>query len=186
MKADLTAQIGSERFFDIVSHDQVLAIAIKKDLKLLDLKREIWRLTGARLAAAAVAVGEAAEWHLSTRQTDRDRVRGDDTMSTIMHIACGRLGGTLPVPGSGGRRERAAAGGRAASRRGGGVSADGGGEMLLFFKYYDAAAEKLSFVGTHIAKKSHRLTDLLPVLRATKGLPPTSSSPSTRRLSTTR
>ena len=45
------------------------------------------------------------------------------------------------------------------------------GEILLFFKFYDAAAEKIAFVGTHVAKASHTLTDLLPVLRATKGLP---------------
>ena len=43
-------------------------------------------------------------------------------------------------------------------------------QILLFLKYYDAEAESLSFVGTHIAQTTDTLTDLLPTLRAAKGL----------------
>ena len=45
------------------------------------------------------------------------------------------------------------------------------GELLLFLKFYDPVHEQLSFVGTHVALSSHTLDDLLPVLRAAKGLP---------------
>ena len=45
-------------------------------------------------------------------------------------------------------------------------------QLLLFIKFYEPRTEQLSFVGTHVASQSHTLTDLLPVLRASKGLPP--------------
>ena len=36
--ADLTAQIGSERFFDLVDHERVQSVCIKKELTLFALK----------------------------------------------------------------------------------------------------------------------------------------------------
>merc|ERR1719230_960454 len=47
------------------------------------------------------------------------------------------------------------------------------GEILLFLKYYDATTESLEFIGTHVALGTHTLADLLPALRAAKGLPAT-------------
>ena len=45
---DLTLQIGSERFFDLVTHEKCDNIRILKEKNLKFLKQEIWRLTGAR------------------------------------------------------------------------------------------------------------------------------------------
>ena len=45
---DLTLQIGSERFFDLVTHEKCDSIRILKEKNLKFLKQEIWRLTGAR------------------------------------------------------------------------------------------------------------------------------------------
>ena len=47
---DLTAQIGSDRFFDLVNHDNVRSLRIKKEHTLLQLKQQVWRLTGVRPA----------------------------------------------------------------------------------------------------------------------------------------
>ena len=43
-------------------------------------------------------------------------------------------------------------------------------EMLLFLKFYEPHTRTLSFVDTHIATTGSTLEDLLPVLRAFKGL----------------
>ena len=45
---ELVAEIGNDRFFDLVTHEKVPTLRIKKELTLLHLKQEIWRLTGAR------------------------------------------------------------------------------------------------------------------------------------------
>ena len=45
---ELVAEIGKDRFFDLVTHEKVPTLRIKKELTLLHLKQEIWRLTGAR------------------------------------------------------------------------------------------------------------------------------------------
>lgn len=47
LPTDLAAEIGVERFFDLVSHDKVASLRIKKEHTLLHLKQELWRLTGA-------------------------------------------------------------------------------------------------------------------------------------------
>jgi ubiquitin carboxyl-terminal hydrolase 7 len=43
-------------------------------------------------------------------------------------------------------------------------------DVFLFVKYFDAEAQAVSFVGTHLARSTDRLSDLVPVLRALKGL----------------
>ena len=48
---DLAAQIGTDRFFDLVDHEKCACIRIKKEHTLLQLKQEIWRVTGVRPAA---------------------------------------------------------------------------------------------------------------------------------------
>lgn len=45
---DLRKQIGTDRFFDLVNHEKVSSLRIKKEHTLLQLKQEIWRLTGVR------------------------------------------------------------------------------------------------------------------------------------------
>ena len=61
-----------------------------------------------------------------------------------------------------------------------------GEDPLLFFKYYDATAEEALVRRTpHVSRTDRR--DLLPVLRATKGLPADQElPPSTRRSSSRR
>ena len=44
---ELASEIGSDRFFDLVTHEKVPTIRIKKELSLMHLKQEIWRMTGA-------------------------------------------------------------------------------------------------------------------------------------------
>ena len=157
----------------------------------------------APLAAAALAVGEAAERHLPPRQAPPARVRRRLSSAHPLFSAPpsspSPLTPVLPnrryedeiammdvkednAPQAGKFQAelrlylevigaRAGAAGRPGPDEEAAWPQMGEDEMLLFFKFYDATAEKLSFVGTHIAKKSHRLADLLPVLRATKGLP---------------
>jgi len=45
--ADIAAQVGSYRFFDLVDHEKLPRVLIKKELSLFALKQEIWRRTGA-------------------------------------------------------------------------------------------------------------------------------------------
>lgn len=44
-------------------------------------------------------------------------------------------------------------------------------EILLFIKFFESGSGALSFVGTHLARWSDRLSDLEPVLRRMRGLP---------------
>lgn len=46
-------------------------------------------------------------------------------------------------------------------------------DIFLFVKFFDAATQTLSFLGTHLASWSDRLSDLTPVLRQMRGLAPT-------------
>jgi len=48
---DLATQIGTDRFFDLVDHEKCACIRIKKENTLLQLKQEIWRITGVRPSA---------------------------------------------------------------------------------------------------------------------------------------
>ena len=46
---DLAQQIGGERYFDLVSHEEIgTSLRIKKENTLLEVKQEIWRATGVR------------------------------------------------------------------------------------------------------------------------------------------
>ena len=58
--ADLSAQIGSDRFFDLVNHETCACIRIKKENTLLQLKQEIWRTTSCRRPRSGCGCGRGA------------------------------------------------------------------------------------------------------------------------------
>jgi len=173
--ADLSKEIGSDRFFDLVSHEQVASVRIKKELTLLQLKQEIWRLTGALPSQQRLWLWAKRQNHTyrpdRPLQVDFDDhqpmmdVKEDNTaqtggkFQTELRLYLEVVGPPLPPPPPEAE-----------------VPDDEGwpilppGHLLLFIKYYDPATEALSFVGTHVAQQSHTLVDLLPVLRQLKGL----------------
>jgi len=177
--ADLRAEIGSERFFDLVSHEKVASLRIKKEHTLLQLKQEIWRLTGATPSQQRLWMWAKRQNH--TYRPDRPLQLDFDDHSPMMDVkedttaqASGKFQAELrlylevvgpqpagppppdaPVPDDEGWPQLPP------------------GQLLLFLKFYEPRTETLSFVGTHVASHAHTLTDLLPVLRQSIGLPPT-------------
>jgi len=172
---ELVAEIGTDRFFDLVTHDKVPTLRIKKELTLLHLKQEIWHLTGARPSQQRLWLWAKRQNH--TFRPDRPLqleyddhvpmmdVKEDHTPQTGKFQAELRLylevigdAGPIPVPEAP-------------------VPKDEGwpqllpGQLLLFFKFYDPEREQVSFVGSHVAMQHHTLTDLLPELRSARGLP---------------
>jgi len=198
---DLATEIGSDRFFDLVTHDkarapsasarrvggtpadtcttrpQVHAIRIKKELTLLALKQEIWRLTGALPAQQRLWLWAKRQNH--TYRPDRPLQLDCDDHTAMMDVKedttaqqnnkfqqelrlylevvgtppAGPPPADAPVPEDEGYPQLPT------------------NQILLFLKFYEPAGEALSFVGTHIASHTDTLTDLLPVLRRAKGLP---------------
>jgi len=172
---ELVAEIGADRFFDLVTHDKVPTLRIKKELTLLHLKQEIWRLTGAQPLQQRLWLWAKRQNH--TFRPDRPLqleyddhvpmmdVKEDHTPQTGKFQAELRLyleviGDAGPIPGPEAP-----------------VPEDEGwpqllpGQLLLFFKFYEPEREQLSFVGSHVAMQHHTLTDLLPELRRARGLP---------------
>jgi len=172
---ELVAEIGTDRFFDLVTHDKVPTLRIKKELTLLHLKQDIWHLTGARPSQQRLWLWAKRQNH--TFRPDRPLqleyddhvpmmdVKEDHTPQTGKFQAELRLylevigdAGPIPVPEAP-------------------VPKDEGwpqllpGQLLLFFKFYDPEREQVSFVGSHVAMQHHTLTDLLPELRSARGLP---------------
>ena len=179
---DLTLQIGSERFFDLVTHEKCDNIRILKEKNLKFLKQEIWRLTGARPSQQRLwlwAKRQNATFRPDKPLSRLRRPRRDDGRQGgppsargplpgggrvyLEPVGCGEVG-TLPLPKEG----------EAAPEEEGYPAIDAN-ELLLFLKFYEPSGEKLSFVGTHVALYSHTLADLLPALCAAKGLPPNTS-----------
>ena len=174
---ELASEIGSDRFFDLVTHEKVPTIRIKKELSLMHLKQEIWRMTGALPTQQRL-------WRWAMRQNrtfrlDRPLQLDHDCQVPMMYVLedhdipqTGKfhvlrlylevVGECGPVPAEG-----------AAPPEEEGWPALKPDELLLFFKFYAPGQEQLAFVGSHVAQQHHTLTDLLPVLRATRGLPPT-------------
>mmetsp|Transcript_2670 Transcript_2670/g.8917 ORF Transcript_2670/g.8917 Transcript_2670/m.8917 type:complete len:1166 (-) Transcript_2670:95-3592(-) len=174
---DLATEIGSDRFFDLVTHDKVHAIRIKKELTLLALKQEIWRLTGALPAQQRLWLWAKRQNH--TYRPDRPLQLDCDDHTAMMDVKedttaqqnnkfqqelrlylevvgtppAGPPPADAPVPEDEGYPQLPT------------------NQILLFLKFYEPAGEALSFVGTHIASHTDTLTDLLPVLRRAKGLP---------------
>lgn len=177
--ADLKAEIGSERFFDLVTHDKVPSIRIKKELTLFALKQEIWRLTGARPAQQRLWLWAKRQNH--TYRPDRPLQLECDDHTAMMDVKEDNTAQQnnkfqtelrlyLEIVGeqpSGPPPEGALAPEGEAQE---GWPAMGAGQILLFLKFYEPHGEQLSFVGTHVASGSDTLTDLLPVLRRAKGL----------------
>ena len=172
---ELVAEIGKGRFFDLVTHEKVPTLRIKKELTLLHLKQEIWRLTGARPSQQRLWLWAKRQNH--TFRPDRPLqleyddhvpmmdVKEDHTPTTGKFQAELRLylevigdAGPIPAPEAP-------------------VPEDEGwpqllpGQLLLFFKFFEPEHEQVSFVGSHVAMQHHTLTDLLPELRRARGLP---------------
>jgi ubiquitin carboxyl-terminal hydrolase 7 len=178
--ADLKAEIGGERFFDLVTHDKVPSIRIKKELTLFSLKQEIWRLTGAMPAQQRLWLWAKRQNH--TYRPDRPLqlecddhtammdVKEDNTaqqtnkfqteLRLYLEIVGEQPSGPPPedAPAPEGEGQE-------------GWPVLGAGQLLLFLKFYEPHGEQLSFVGTHVASSSDTLADLLPVLRRAKDLP---------------
>jgi ubiquitin carboxyl-terminal hydrolase 7 len=174
---ELSAEIGADRFFDLVTHEKAQTLRIKKELTLLHLKQEIWRLTGARPSQQRLWLWAKRQNH--TFRPDRPLqleyddhvpmmdVKEDHTPQTGKFQAELRLyleviGDVQPIPGP-----------DAVAPEDEGWPQLLPGQLLLFFKFYEPEHERLSFVGSHVAMQHHTLTDLLPVLRGARGLPPT-------------
>ena len=176
-QADLKSQIGSERFFDLVNHEQVASLRIKKEHTLLQLKQEIWRMTG-------VLPTEQRLWMWARRQNHTfrpDRPLQSEYDDHVAMMDCkedhppptGTIQAQLrlylePVSTRPATFELPPADAEAPDDEGYPLLAPA--ELLLFFKFYEPACEQLSFVGTHVAANHHTLEDLLPVLRASNGL----------------
>ena len=188
---DLVSQIGSDRFFDLVSFEACACVfRMKKDTTLLQLKQEIWRATG-------VPPTEQRLWEWARRQNGSFRLDrplqvayGDhDTMMDVMEDYIERQEYTFSSTGevrlyleSAGARPRLfgslspqaayslpAAGAHPPQAEGYPALAEH--ELLLFFKFYEPSTETLSFVGTHVASTHLTLDDLLPAMRRAAGLP---------------
>ena len=172
---ELVAEIGADRFFDLVTHDKVPTLRIKKELTLLHLKQEIWRLTGAQPSQQRLWLWAKRQNH--TFRPDRPLqleyddhvpmmdVKEDHTPTTGKFQAELRL--YLEVIGDAGPTPAPEAP----------APEDEGwpqllpGQLLLFFKFFEPEREQVSFVGSHVAMQHHTLTDLLPELRRARGLP---------------
>jgi ubiquitin carboxyl-terminal hydrolase 7 len=173
--ADLTQQIGSDRFFDLVSHEKVTSLRIKKEHTLLRLKQDIWRKTGVRPAQQRLWMWAKRQNH--TFRPDKPLQQDYDDHVAMMDVkedhppVTGKFQAELrlylEVVGSGPFEPPAE---DAAAPEEEGWPLLHSGELLLFLKFYDPVNESLFFVGTHIAHSSHTLVDLLPVLRAARGL----------------
>jgi len=176
--SDLRGEIGSNRFFDLVSHDEVEPIRIKKEKTLLQLKQDIWRRTGALPSQQRLWLWAKRQNH--TYRPDRPLQLDFDDHSPMMDVkedastqqsgkfqselrlyleVVGTLPSTPPpaddpLPEDEGWPQLPE------------------GHILLFLKFYEPLSEQLSFVCTHVASQRHTLTELLPVLRHHKGLPP--------------
>ena len=188
VEEDLHTQVGAGRFFDLVDHDKVAALRIKKEHTLLQLKQEIWRITGALPAQQRLWLWARRQNH--TYRPDRplqQQLEYDDNcpMMDVKEDQTPQAGKFqtelklyLEVVGqqpSGPPPADAVAPWGAES--GGTKITEGEGwpelrvdEILLFLKYYEPETETLSFVGTHVALAAHSLADLLPVLRQKKQL----------------
>ena len=178
--SDLSSQIGSDRFFDLVNHEKVTSIRIKKENTLQHLKQEIWRLTGVRPSMQRLWMWARRQNHTfrpdKPLQHDYDDhvammdVKEDHPPNTGKFQAELRLYLEVVDPQGPRTYEKPPDDAPAPDEEGWPVL--GTGELLLFLKFYDPATEQLSFVGTHVAHSSHSLDELLPVLRAARGLPP--------------
>ena len=180
--ADLRTQIGSERFFDLVNHDNVASLRIKKENTLLELKQDIWRLTGVRPVEQRLWMWARRQNH--TFRPDRPLQVDYDDHVAMMDVKedhpppTGKFQAELrlylePVGSSDGAIDKYTPpppDATAPDEEGYPMLAPN--ELLLFLKFYEPAGEQLSFQGTHVASVNHTLEDLLPVLRAAKGLPP--------------
>lgn len=175
---DLRKQIGDERFFDLVDHESCACIRIKKEHTLLQLKQDIWRLTGVRPTQQRLWMWAKRQNH--TFRPDRPLQLDYDDHVAMMDVKedhpppAGRFQAEIrlylePV-GADGPLEAPPEGASAPEEEG--YPTLGPNELLLFLKFYSPQGESLGFVGTHVAMMHHTLDDLLPVLRAYKGLPP--------------
>jgi ubiquitin carboxyl-terminal hydrolase 7 len=177
--ADLSAQIGSDRFFDLVNHETCACIRIKKENTLLQLKQEIWRTTGVPPTSQRLWMWARRQNH--TFRPDRPLQVDYDDHVAMMDVKedhpppAGKFQAEIrlylePVgmPGPGPYPLPAA---DAEPPEDEGYPQLATTELLLFFKFYEPSTETLSFVSTHIAAAHHTLDDLLPVMRASKGLP---------------
>ena len=176
--SDLAAQIGVDRFFDLVDHEKCACIRIKKENTLLQLKQEIWRLTGVRPNTQRL-------WIWARRQNHTFRPDRPLQMDYDDHVAMMDVKEDHPQPAGkfqaevrlylesvGGVEPDPLPAEDAAPPEEEGYPALGATELLLFLKFYEPSTESLVSVGTHVAALHHSLEDLLPVLRERKGLDP--------------
>jgi len=175
--SNLREQIGSDRFFDLVNHEKVSSLRIKKEHTVLQLKQDIWRVTGVRPTQQRLWMWARRQNHTvrpdKPLQLDYDDhvammdVKEDHPAATGKFQAELRL--YLEVVGTQSDPVPPPEGAEVPDEEGWPMLEHG--ELLLFLKFYDPLTETLSFAGTHCALITHTLADLLPVLRACKGLP---------------
>ena len=176
---DLAEQVGKERFFDLVDHEKCQCLRIKKENTLLQLKQDIWRLTGVRPNCQRLWMWARRQNH--TFRPDRPLQTEYDDHVAMMDVkedhpppagkfqaeirlylepvgAPEGLEGPLPAEEEPAPEEE-------------GYPALGPTELLLFLKFYDPATETLQSLGTHVASMHHMLEDLVPELRRAGSLP---------------
>ena len=175
---DLAAQIGTDRFFDLVDHEKCLCIRIKKENTLLQLKQEIWRATGVRPSSQRLWMWARRQNH--TFRPDRPLQMDYDDHVAMMDVKedhpppAGKFQAEIrlylePVGCGEGPFDKPAEEAPAPEEEGYPLLDANG--LLLFLKFYEPATETLTSVGTHVAQMAHTLEDLLPVLKAAKGFP---------------
>jgi len=173
---DITAEIGQERFFDLVTLEKIPTLRIKKELTVLHLKQDIWRMTGARPSQQRLWLWAKRQNH--TYRLDRplqldydDGVPMMDVDETLVGQSRTQVAAFLYLEVVG-ERGPVPEDPEETPPEDEGYPQLPTNQILLFLKFYEPAGEALSFVGTHIASHTDTLTDLLPVLRAARGLPP--------------
>ena len=179
---DLRKQIGTTVFYDVVDFESLsMDIRIKDSTTLRQLKKKIWRMTGVQPSAQRL-------WSWSHRLNGTYRIddllqKDYDDRSTVDVMMQKKWEAVTYSISSSEYRQKVGMklyleqeptlvphlGAEASAV--GGFPPLGEDELILFLKFYDPPTGALTSVGTHIAKKMHTLEDLLPVLRAAKGLP---------------
>ena len=180
---DLRKQIGTDRFFDLVDHEGVATIRIKKESTVLQLKHDIWKLTGVKPACQRLWVWARRqnhtfrpdrplqaefEDHIAMMDVKEDHPQPAGKIQAELRLYLEAVGdGPWPIPTEAEVPAEAAIDLTQPSV----YPVLEPSQLLLFFKYYDSKTEELSFAGTHVASQDDSLEQLLPVLRKAQGLP---------------
>lgn len=176
---DMRQQIGKDRFFDLVNHDAVYSMRVKKESNILELKQLVWKQLG-------IPPSHQRYWLWAKRQNhtyrpDRPLEGEVDELSAIMDIredmaamptkfqadlklylevpSNFTLPTSVPVEMPPITAEDKSSFAPYNSQE----------DILLFLKYFDHVSETLEYCGCHSAKAYHKLAELLPALCTSKG-----------------